>query len=457
MSSNENENINYSKLSKDLSKLINKNDKKNEGIFFTPPTIINKTFKIVEPYISNIKTVLEPSCGSCEYIDLLNKKYDNHFDKVIGIEMNKTIYDKVKTLFNDTNNNNNNNIQIIKDDFLKFHNSINDYDLILGNPPFYVMKMALFKETYEDYENYCEYFDGRPNIFILFIIKSLTLLKQNTGILSFVLPKNFLNCLYYDKLRNYIYNKFTIIDIVDCYEDKFIDTQQDTILFIVQNKLPYNIINNTISDETNNETNINDKYVLKKVKNYTIFNTVENIKKLTKLYENGKTLNDLNFIVSVGNVVWNQCKSILIDEKLFKEEKNKENNKLARLIYNSDITNNKLEMASFKNEQKKHFIKKYGATDIILVINRGYGKGDYKFNYCLIDINTPYLVENHLICIKYNSKQNTEKKKEYVRTIYKKIIKSLKSDKTKQFIKLYFCNNAINTSELNNVIPFYGL
>ena len=124
---------------------------------------------------------------------------------------------------------------------------------------------------------------------------------------------------------------------------------------------------------------------------------------------------------------------------------------------NTDITNNKLEMASFKNEQKKHFIKKYGVTDIILVINRGYGKGDYKFNYCLIDINSPYLVENHLICIKYNSKQNTEKKKEYVRTIYKKIIKSLISDKTKQFIKLYFCNNAINTSELNNVIPFYGL
>ena len=55
------------------------------------------------------------------------------------------------------------------------------------------------------------------------------------GILAFVLPSSFLNCLYYEKLRRHIVNNFTIINIVDCNECKYIDTQQDTIIFVVKN------------------------------------------------------------------------------------------------------------------------------------------------------------------------------------------------------------------------------
>ena len=61
--------------------------------------------------------------------------------------------------------------------------------------------------------SYYNYFDGRPNIFILFIIKSLSLLN-NKGILTFVLPKNFLNCLYYDKTRKHIIENFAILNIL---------------------------------------------------------------------------------------------------------------------------------------------------------------------------------------------------------------------------------------------------
>lgn len=39
--------------------------------------------------------------------------------------------------------------------------------------------------------------------------------------------------------------------------------------------------------------------------------------------------------------------------------------------------------------------------------------------------------------------------------IYKKIINSLNNKKTLEFIRLYFGNNAINTTELNYILPFY--
>jgi hypothetical protein len=40
---------------------------------------------------------------------------------------------------------------------------------------------------------------------------------------------------------------------------------------------------------------------------------------------------------------------------------------------------------------------------------------------------------------------------------YKQIIKSLENEKTLEFIELYFGNNAINTTELNHVLPIYGM
>ena len=39
--------------------------------------------------------------------------------------------------------------------------------------------------------------------------------------------------------------------------------------------------------------------------------------------------------------------------------------------------------------------------------------------------------------------------------MYEKVIKSLKDERTQEFIKLYFGNNAINTTELNYILPIY--
>ena len=123
-----------------------------------------------------------------------------------------------------------------------------------------------------------------------------------------------------------------------------------------------------------------------------------------------------------------------------------------RLIYNSDIVNSELTIKTYNNTSKKNYIDKEGITGPLLVINRGYGKGKYIFEYCLINQDGfEYLIENHLICIFYNKKVSDDE----LVSLYKKIICSLCNDKTKQFINLYFGNNAINTTELNNILPIY--
>lgn len=402
----------YSKTSKELTSKLSKIDKKNNGIYFTPPSRVEHTIQLLQPYIKTIKRVLEPSCGSCEYITALHKVCP-HLD-ITGIEYNETIYQSILPVNNDK-------ININNIDYLKYETDIG-YDLIIGNPPYFVMK----KEKVD--KKYHPYFEGRPNIFILFIIKSIQLLNDK-GILSFILPKNFLNCLYYDKTRKYIGTHFKILNIIDCSDDKYIETQQDTILLIIQKTIN--------RDDTN--TNNNTVFILD-INSYTIFANQDNSEKIKRLYENSKSLLDMGFKVSVGTVVWNQCKKVLTDDST-----------KTRLIYSSDIVNNTLIKKTYNNDDKKNFIDKQGITRPMIVVNRGYGVGEYKFNYCLIDETNEYLIENHLICIEYT----TDIPREELFSLYKKILSSLDDKRTAEFIAMYFGNNAINTTELNNIFPIY--
>ncbi len=395
----------FSDISKSLTNSITKAEKKTQGIFFTPPeTVINMINK-VKSLKSSLESILEPSCGSGEFIDYLTKYFTD--SKITAIELNNMIFESIK-------NKQSNNINLLNEDFIKYTDQ-NKYDLIIGNPPFYVMK------KHEAPNDYHEYFDGRPNIFLLFVIKSLKMLKTN-GILSFVLPRNFINCLYYDKTRQFIDKNFKIHFIEDC-NDEYIDTKQDTIIMVVQKK----------------DNPDNSSFTLK-VSDYTIFGTVANIAKLKTYYNNYKTLNELNFRVNVGNVVWNQCKSILTDD-----------NTKTRLIYSGDIADVET-VKKYKNSEKKNFIDKDGETGPLLVMNRGYGVGQYKFEYSLININSKYLIENHLICLRYKDGISDNE----LISKYKKIMKSLSNKKTQEFIMTYFGNNAINTTEINYILPIFN-
>ena len=408
----------YSSISKTLTSQLSKEEKKNHGIYFTPPSCVKHNLDLLQPYLPQLKKVLEPSCGSGEYITALRQAAPHL--RITGIEYNATIYPSIAPLQNA-------NVTLLNEDFLLY--PATKYDLIIGNPPYYVMKKEAVPKEYHPY------FEGRPNIFILFLLKALKLLEPN-GLLSFVLPKNFLNCLYYDKTRAYISDHFQILHIVDCAAAKYLETQQDTIILILQQ-----------SAEVNNKA-----FILKPFQTaYTIFISISGASistasistaNIRDLYQNARSLWDLGFKVSVGTVVWNQCKDLLTDDA-----------SQTRLIYSSDIVENTLSPKKYSNAEKKNFITKAGLTRPMIVVNRGYGVGDYKFNYCLIDQQTPFLIENHLICIE--AREDTLLHADLIGK-YKKIIQSLTDKKTTEFIGLYFGNNAINTTELNHLLPIYA-
>lgn len=429
----------FSDLSYNITKIISKKEKQDDGIYFTPPKTVIRCIELLAATAAkaSFNNILEPSCGSCEFIEKLKGCYPEA--TITGVEYNKTVYENIRKAYGEYGiyHDNNAKIKIIEGDFLlDAQTGFADapkFDLIIGNPPYYVMKKADVKSDYYDY------FDGRPNIFLLFIIKSLTLLTDD-GILCFVLPKSFLNCLYYNKTRKYIYDNYLILSIEEC-DDNYIDTEQPTIIFMIQKR---------DAGDASDAGAANDKYILGHLKNeYTIFSTSEVIKRLDELYVGATTLNALQFKVSVGSIVWNQHKADLTDDP----EK-------TRLIYSQDIKNNTLSIKEYTNAAKKNHINKKGCDEPLLVVNRGYGVGNYNFEYALINCGfheghliyiKEYLIENHLICIRYAVGGDADALGEKYINIYK----SFGDERTLEFIKLYFGNNAINTTELLNILPIY--
>ena len=406
----------YSQFSIDITHQLSKDEKKEYGIFITPQIIISKLANSIIKHASengiNIRTILEPSCGTCEIVNYCDNIFNGiHID---AVEFNNKIFERIKSLTFK------NSVNIIHQDFIKFESSVK-YDLIIGNPPYFVLEKG-----YKISKKMEPYIYGRPNIFGLFIIQAISMLAPN-GILAFIIPKSFLNSAYYSKIRNYIKETCKIIEIIDFEKDnKFIDTQQSTFGIILKresnSKIP--------SIECNYSIKINDNFMF----------TNDSLM-LRSLFEKSTTLEKIGLSVRTGNIVWNQHKDELTDD----------DNECV-LIYNTNLTKeHTIDLKSFKNEEKHQYIKKDGRIDPVLVVNRGNGNSTYKLNYALISNIGPYLIENHLNEI-YSAKKI---KKEDLISLFNKIIQSFENPKTQLFITTFLGNNGLSKTELETIFPIY--
>jgi len=405
----------FSELTLKVTKILTKQEKKDYGIFITPKSIISTLFSTLithlENNIDNIKRILEPSCGTCEIINYCDELLNQV--EIDGIELNDKIYGLIKDLTFK------NKVNILNIDFIKYKTE-KLYDLIIGNPPYFVCKKNDIPVKYQEYIN------GRPNIFGIFILHSLSLLKPG-GMLALIIPNSFLNSLYYSNIRNYIKQTCTIVKIDDYSSlNDFIDTDQATFGLVLQK----NIVQQ-IPVECNYSMLFNGNYI------FTNDST-----RLKEIFENSTTIAKMGLAVRTGQIVWNQVKDELTD-----------NEEDTILIYNSNISkDNKFEIKDFKNEEKKQYINRDGRIDPVLVVNRGNGNSDYKLNYAIIKTG-PFLIENHLNEI-YSPKKM---KQNDLLELYGKIIKSFENPKTKKFIEIFLGNNSLSKTELETIFPIYDI
>lgn len=422
----------YSDLSIEMTKVIDKKIKKEQGIFISPRSIIEKLSQAVFKYASmnglSLQRILEPSCGTCEIINYLDKEL-NKVESIDGVELNSTIFNKILAL--DFVN----QINLTQYDFLRYTCEY-EYDLIIGNPPYVVCNKADIPTQYQSFVV------GQANLFGVFILHSLSMLKPN-GLLAFIIPKSFLNSCYYAKVRNYIMTCCRIVEIIDFTDGSFLDTQQATFGLVL-----HKMVGGSIVSANNYAIKLSNDYVF--CANVSLFKSIK---------EGSTTLELLGLCVKTGSVVWNEKYKDDTKNKTSKN-KNKEDlltsdNSKTLLLYNSNVTpENTIKLMDFKNDKKKQYILMAGSSEPVIVVNRGNGNSAYKLNYAFVSPNIvggPYLVENHLNVI-YSS---VERPAEVLTALYEQIMASFKDPRSQQFIDMFCGNNALSKTELEKVFPIY--
>ena len=105
----------------------------------------------------------------------------------------------------------------------------NDFDVVLGNPPFGAKfskeEKAYFKEKYK-HQNY------QPESFLLFTEKSFSFLK-NEGVLSFIIPNTWLTNIRLIKIRKFLTSQNAIRSISHYHKNVF-DATVDTEVVLFQ-------------------------------------------------------------------------------------------------------------------------------------------------------------------------------------------------------------------------------
>lgn len=218
-------------------------NEKETGSFYTPKELVEYMVSYVYRRIKP-RSILEPSAGDGRFVEPLN---------IFGAPMSLIEFDKKKTDILKAQFSDCCDIQCV--DFIKYASqSDKKFDLIIGNPP-YIAKKNVPKSQCKESEKVIKHFEIDKSVFqnlwVSFVLASMKVLSPN-GAIFFVLPFEFLQVQYAEKLRAFLETKFNTIEIITFEERVFKEIEQDICLVYLTNESqgkPY-IQYTTLSDVT---------------------------------------------------------------------------------------------------------------------------------------------------------------------------------------------------------------
>ena len=392
----------YTKESIDYLKNTDIKKRKKLGQYFTPKSIRELLLSKL-PKKDNAD-ILDPACGSGEFLLSCKKYFKNPI--LYGFDIDKKLINISSKLVK--------NASIKNFDFLNIDINKKKYDYIIGNPPYFELKL-----NEEIKKKYFDIIKGRVNIFSLFIKTGLDLLKDG-GYLAYVVPPSMNNGAYFSKLREYITKNSSLeyLHIIDG-ADNFHLANQKVMLIILK--------------KTNSKKS--SKYIFKKNK-ITIF--TEDKKFLNKAYKNTVSLKDIGYTVKTGSIIWNEHKEKLTNDK----------NNSTLLIWASNINNGKIIIGYTKG--KPQYIKNI-SNDLIIksrvvVVNRITGSSKYINIKAAIVNEKEFVCENHVNVIYMSKNANCNYSLE-------DIFKALQDKTNIKVMRLISGNTQISKTELERLLP----
>ncbi len=181
--------------------------KKHNGVFYTDLLLAEKM--LMELKLPKDTAIMDPCCGSGVFLYAAKK---HGFVNLFGADQDENA---IKFCLNNINN-----VSFAACDsigrnasaLLSEYELTNQPDVVIGNPPYVPLSGDV--ELNSDYLFRRRVSDFGNNLFVAALIRAFEIVKTD-GIVSYIIPKNFLHVAGYRLLRRTILEEKTIVSIVD--------------------------------------------------------------------------------------------------------------------------------------------------------------------------------------------------------------------------------------------------
>lgn len=427
------------------------------GEYYTSLEMIEVALPEVSCEISN--KVVDPSCGSgfilYAYVSKLLGEIDNKENKeaIVKLIQNNVYgfdvfpaaiittklllgyafvekYGCLETVFKFSNIKVLNTLSTLKC-CEKKKRTIPQFDLIIGNPPF-------FRVDPNGTDNVCKCTQyGHHYSHSLFLHWSLQYLEPN-GMLCLILPESMLTGYYYQKVRTELLEKASICNIIINKEhEKMFDVQQDVMILIAQKGIKKDYYYTSSSDIYKKTIKRYKLPIVICENKSTVIPAImsdDNVEILKNISKDEIVLELDEFNVSTGNYVWNQNK-----EKCYM----KNGKKRKPLVSGPSIIDGKIVI---NHKRKNTYMycepdKPYYVLNSKAILFRRMSPMENKKRFIGAIINPDeigsYVVENHVNIISGNEE------------LLDKMYIFLNSEDFNEVLKMFCRTNQVSVSDIN--------
>lgn len=205
--------------------------KKNNGVFYTDFSLADKMLCMIKKHLSTDSVIVDPCCGTGIFLVAANK---HGFTNTYGIDIDKGAVDFCIANIPSSKFTGFDFLSVETEDTLSRLSLTEKVDCIIGNPPYVPLSGEVTLNGQHAFHRQVS--DMGNNLFIAAILRSLSLLKDG-GVLSYIIPKNFLHVSSYTLLRKKLLQDYTILSIVDI-GSYFKSVRGEQIILTIKNKKP---------------------------------------------------------------------------------------------------------------------------------------------------------------------------------------------------------------------------
>lgn len=200
--------VDFEKESENYEKSLDVNYKKSNGIFYTDSNLARLILNEIDFRHDDVK-VIDPCCGTGVFIKLA---IDKGLNNVYGIDLDKKAIKLVKKICPTANLISMDSISCDFKQIMKRFKIKEKFDYVIGNPPY--VPLATANLTSQEYLFLRQVKNYGDNLYIAALLRAKEMLNDN-GIISYIIPKNFLHVNSYSFFRREILRDFSILSIVD--------------------------------------------------------------------------------------------------------------------------------------------------------------------------------------------------------------------------------------------------